>query len=66
MTIIYLLIPLSLVLVVAAVGAFVWAVRAGQFDDMSTPAERIIFEDDARPPQSNSRGDEPGDDPRDD
>jgi len=38
MSMIGLLIPLSLVLVVAAVWAFVWAVNAGQFDDLDTPA----------------------------
>jgi cbb3-type cytochrome oxidase maturation protein len=40
MTIIYMLIPLGLVLLVAAVAAFIWAVRSGQFEDLSTPAER--------------------------
>jgi len=38
MSMIGLLIPLSLILVVAAVWAFVWAVNAGQFDDLDTPA----------------------------
>ena len=37
-------------------GAFVWAVRSGQFDDTCTPAIRILFEngevrgDNSRPP----------------
>jgi len=50
MTIIYLLIPLGLVVLVVAVGAFFWAVRAGQFDDMETPAWRILLDDDSAPP----------------
>ena len=45
MNIIYLLIPLSLVLVVCAIGAFFWAVRSGQFDDLETPATRILTDD---------------------
>ena len=45
MNIIYLLIPLSIVLVVFAVGAFFWAVRSGQFDDLHTPALKVLEDD---------------------
>ena len=45
MTIIYLLIPLSLVLTAAAIAAFFWAVRSGQFDDLNTPALKILHEE---------------------
>ena len=48
MNILLLLIPLSLGLLVLAVGAFVWAVKRGQFDDLDTPALDIL-EDDDRP-----------------
>lgn len=51
MTIIYLLIPLGIVVLVLAVGAFFWAVRSGQFDDMETPAWRILLDDDSAPPE---------------
>ncbi len=51
MTIIYVLIPLGLVLLLAAVAAFFWAVRAGQFDDLETPAWRVLLDDDRRPPE---------------
>lgn len=57
MTIIYFLIPLSILVLVLAVGAFFWAVRSGQFDDMDTPAWRILLDDDSAPPkheESNS------------
>ncbi len=50
MTIIFLLIPLGLTLLLAAVLAFFWAVRNGQFDDMETPAWRILLDDDRKPP----------------
>lgn len=41
-----LLIPLALVLLLAAVGALVWAVRRGQFDDLDTPALEPLTDDD--------------------
>ena len=46
MEIIYLLIPLSLVLIGVIVWAFFWAVRSGQFDDLEGPAHRILMDDD--------------------
>ena len=52
MKIIYYLIPLGLVLLIFAIGAFFWAVRSGQFDDLETPAWRILLDDDSRPPES--------------
>ena len=45
MNILLLLIPLSLLLLVAAIWAFVWAVRRGQYDDMETPALDILVDD---------------------
>ena len=54
-TIIYLLIPLGIVVLVLAIGAFFWAVRSGQFDDMDTPAWRILLDDDSAPPEENTR-----------
>ena len=47
MEIIYLLVPLSLVLIGAIVWAFLWAVRSGQFDDLEGPAHRILMDDDS-------------------
>ena len=54
MIILLLLIPLSLLLLVAAIWAFVWAVRRGQFDDLDTPALDILRDDphDRRPPDA--------------
>lgn len=42
----YLLIPLSVVLVFAIGAAFWWSVRSGQFDDMEGPAYRVLMDDD--------------------
>lgn len=49
MSILYLLIPLGLVLLSAAVWAFMWAVRNGQFEDLEGPAHRILHDDDEKP-----------------
>ncbi len=46
MDILYLLIPLALVLLVIAIGAFIWASRSGQFEDLDGPAHRILMDDD--------------------
>ena len=42
----YLLIPLSLVLVSVVIWALLWAIRSGQFEDLEGPAHRLIMEDD--------------------
>jgi len=47
MEIIYLLIPLSLVLVGIIVWVFVWAIHSGQFDDLEGPAHQILMDDDS-------------------
>jgi len=44
--ILYLLIPLSLVLVFLIGVVFWWAVDSGQFDDLEGPAHRILQDDD--------------------
>jgi cbb3-type cytochrome oxidase maturation protein len=53
MNIIFLLIPLSLLLLIAAVWAFFWAIKSGQFDDLDSPAWRILLDDDRRPPDTD-------------
>ena len=42
----YLLIPLSAVLVLAIIGIFGWALHRGQFDDLQREGERILDEPD--------------------
>lgn len=46
MTILYMLIPISLVFLSIAVWAFFWAVKNNQFDDLEGPAYRILFDED--------------------
>ena len=45
MSVIYVLLPVAVLLAIAAVAAFVWAVRRGQFDDLDTPAVRMLHDD---------------------
>ncbi|WP_435103209.1 cbb3-type cytochrome oxidase assembly protein CcoS [Arhodomonas sp. AD133] len=47
MSILFVLIPLALVLLAGAIWAFFWAVSSGQFDDLDTPAWRILTDTDA-------------------
>jgi cbb3-type cytochrome oxidase maturation protein len=42
MDILYLLIPMSAVLVLAIIGIFAWALNSGQFDDLDTAGEGIL------------------------
>jgi cbb3-type cytochrome oxidase maturation protein len=43
--ILYLLIPLSSVLVLGIVGVFAWALHRGQFDDLETEGGRILIDE---------------------
>lgn len=53
MNILIVLIPLSLLVLAVAIGFFFWAAGDGQFDDLDTPAHRILWDDD------KSVGDDP-------
>lgn len=53
MNVIFLLAPFSVVLGLIAVGAFVWTLRSGQYDDIEGSAARILIEDD---PESDTPG----------
>ncbi len=45
MSVVLVVLPLALLVVGAAVFAFVWAARSGQFDDTETPASRLLVDD---------------------
>jgi cbb3-type cytochrome oxidase maturation protein len=55
MSIIFLILPITLLLSLAAVAAYSWATRGGQFDDLQTPALRALH-DPAAPPPEPRRG----------
>ncbi len=48
MNIVILMIPMALLLGLGFVAAFFWATAKGQFDDLETPAHRILNEDHER------------------
>jgi cbb3-type cytochrome oxidase maturation protein len=45
MGIVYALLPLSILLAIIFLIGFLFSVRRGQFDDLDTPARRILFDD---------------------
>ncbi|WP_299762338.1 cbb3-type cytochrome oxidase assembly protein CcoS [uncultured Pontibacter sp.] len=49
MYIIFLMIAISVAVAAAFLGAFLWAVRSGQYDDDYTPAVRMLFENEEMP-----------------
>lgn len=51
MDILYLLIPMSVVLVFVIGVLFWWSLRNGQFEDLEGPAHRILHDDDSVPPE---------------
>lgn len=58
MSMLYVLIPLALVLLAIAVAVFFWAAGNGQFDDLDSPAWRVVLDDDRRPADARPEGDE--------
>ena len=46
MDILFLLVPLSVVLVFLILAVFAWALKSGQFDDIEREGERILRPDD--------------------
>ena len=45
MEIVFVLVPVSLLIVVVALWAFVWSVRNDQYDDLDKEAYRILFDE---------------------
>lgn len=46
MNVLIILIPAALFLGLLGLAGFLWAVRAGQFEDLDGAAERILMDDD--------------------
>lgn len=40
----YLLIPISVIFIAIAIRLFFWAVNSGQYDDLDSEGERILFD----------------------
>jgi len=50
MTILYLLIPVTLVMGLVGLAAFIWNLKAGQYEDMAGAAARLLDDVDAPAP----------------
>ncbi len=55
MSVMFLLIIASLLFAAAFLGAFLWAVRNGQYDDRYTPAVRMLLDETPGLSQSDHR-----------
>lgn len=55
MEILYLLIPISIILVGFLAWILYWSVKAGQFDDLEGPGEAILMDDDTPNPKNVSK-----------
>ena len=61
MNILFVLIPISLILLLVMIGMFIWAVRKGQFEDLDAAAIDILS--DEAPPPGEPAPDETGTQP---
>jgi cbb3-type cytochrome oxidase maturation protein len=55
MDILYLLIPVSLLLVIGITMMFLWSIKSGQFEDLEGPAHHILMDDDTPDRQKNTK-----------
>ena len=46
MEVMFVLLPVALAFAAGALAVFLWAAKAGQFDDLDTPPLRILVDDD--------------------
>lgn len=73
MNVLYFFVPLSLVVMGVLIYAAIWSIRNNQYEDMDSPAHRILMDDDdpripcnreadeeSPAPDHNDREDEPG------
>lgn len=45
MSVLYLLLPIAIFFLIIAIAFFFWAIRNDQFDDMESPALKIVIDD---------------------
>lgn len=52
MDILYLLVPLSVILVLGLIAVLAWSVQSGQFDDIEREGERVLEDEPGTQPDS--------------
>lgn len=45
MNILFFMVPAAIIVAVIFVIAFIWATKKGQYDDLETPAHKILIDD---------------------
>jgi len=55
MDILYLLVPLSVLIVMAIVGVLAWSIFGGQFDDLERQGERILQDENPSDPDNQNK-----------
>jgi cbb3-type cytochrome oxidase maturation protein len=55
MSVIFLLICLSLLVAGSFLGALLWAIKTGQYDDDYSPSVRMLFEDKKKDSNQNDK-----------
>lgn len=53
MSVVYIALPVALLLALAGVIAFIWSARSGQLDDLETPGQRMLFDDEDVTPRAD-------------
>ncbi|MCE9613496.1 MAG: cbb3-type cytochrome oxidase assembly protein CcoS [Lentisphaerae bacterium] len=59
MSVIVILMLASLVVAIAFLTLFIWAVRRGQYEDVETPAMRMLTDDDSDRRKADEKGLQP-------
>ena len=49
MSVLIYLIPIALLLGFLGLGAFIWSLKSGQYDDLDGAAQRILMDEDENP-----------------
>ena len=55
MNILVVLISISLCIALVFLGAFLWSLKSGQFDDTYGPSVRMLFDDKKKKPNSTTK-----------
>ena len=58
MEIIFITIPVTILFIATGAAIFFWATKGGQFDDLDSPAHRILFDDDLTPTKEQDSAEE--------
>lgn len=64
MDIIFITVPVTILFIATAVAIFFWANKGGQYDDLDSPAHRILFDDDVQTNDSEAKTDEDKENPK--